>query len=254
MKKNFATYAIGIAMPSAKQQQNCLLFICLLLAASIMFSCSATKNTIATSAKVTTTSKNKTIFFENTNKSARLYGTVSDKAGAPLKDVQIIFDNQNVGLTDDNGNFGFNTEKEVGKIYQLIFSLDGYNKAVRNYNTAMNDANYSIVMVQPCKCDTTICNTCFTKNIGFDFEKESATLTKEQKLELDALIECLKFHPEKEILIQHNTMFPKRPIATERLDVVLKYFTQKGIMDYRIKKEVVSERNTAARQIEIVGK
>jgi RecA-family ATPase len=254
MKKNFATYATGIAIPKNKQQKHYVLFIGLLLAASTIFSCSQIKNTIGTSAKVTTASKNKTIFFENTNKSARLYGTVSDKAGAPLKDVQIIFDNQNLALTDDNGNFSFNTEKEAGKIYQLIFLIDGYNKAVRNYNTAMNDANYNIVLVQPCKCDTTICNTCFTKNIGFDFEKEGATLTKEQKFELDALIECLKLHPEKEILIQHNTMFPKRPIATERLDVVLKYFTQKGIIDYRIKKETTSEKNIDVKQIEITSK
>jgi outer membrane protein OmpA-like peptidoglycan-associated protein len=254
MKKNFATYATGIAMPKNKQRLNYLSVIGLLLAVSIMFGCSATKNTIATSANVTRTSKNKTIFFENTNKSARLYGTVRDKAGTSLKDVQIIFQNQNVALTDEKGIFSFNTEKEAGKMYQLIFSIDGYNKAVRNYNTEMNDANYNIVMVQPCKCDTTICNTCFTKNIGFDFEKESATLTKEQKLELDALIECLKLHPEKEIRIQHNTMFPKRPIGTERLDVVLKYFTQKGIMDYRIKKETTSKKNTDVKQIEITSK
>jgi outer membrane protein OmpA-like peptidoglycan-associated protein len=254
MKKNFATNATGIAMPKNKQRLNYLSVIGLLLAVSIMFGCNATKNTIATSPTATTATKNKTIFFENTNKSARLYGTVKDKAGVSLKDVQIIFDNQNVALTDDYGSFSFNTEKEAGKIYQLIFLIDGYNKAVRNYNTEMNDANYNIVMVQPCKCDTTICNTCFTKNIGFDFEKESATLTKEQKLELDALIECLKLHPEKEIRIQHNTMFPKRPIATQRLDVVLKYFTQKGIMDYRVKKEKVSEKNTDSKQIEITSK
>ena len=46
-------------------------------------------------------------------------------------------------------------------------------------------------------------------------------------------------------------MFPKRPIAAQRLTEVLKFFTRKGIMDYRIKKEMTSEKNTSAKQIEI---
>jgi outer membrane protein OmpA-like peptidoglycan-associated protein len=201
-----------------------------------------------------TATKSTIIYFENTNKNARLFGTITDRAGTALKDVEVLCNNQQVALTDNNGSFSFTIEKEIGKMYQLIFSKDGYNKAVRNYNAEMNDANYKIVMVQPCKCDTTICNTCFAKNVGFDFEKESNTLSKEQKLILDALIECLKLHPEKEIIVQHYTMFPKRAIADQRLDVVVKYFTQKGVMDYRVKKEMISEKNAAARQIEIVGK
>jgi hypothetical protein len=255
MKKNFATYATGIAMPNKKQDYHYLFLIFLLLATSIIFGCSASKNNIDLHKTISTeVAKGKAISFETIYQNNRIYGTVTDKTGASLKDVQVIFDKQNIALTDENGNFNFDVEKEAGKMYQLIFSIDGYNKAVRNYNTEMNDASYNIVMVQPCKCDTTICNTCFIKNISFDFEKEGSILTKEQKLELDALIECLKLHPEKEIIIQHNTMFPKRPIATQRLDVVLKYFTQKGIMDYRVKKEMKSEKNTGAKQIEITSK
>jgi outer membrane protein OmpA-like peptidoglycan-associated protein len=252
MKKNFATHATGIAMP--KKEQHVLLIIFLFLAASILCSCSASKNNSASLNVRSTATKSTTIYFENTTKNARLYGTITDRAATALKDVEVMCNNQQVALTDDNGSFSFTIEKEIGKMYQLIFSKDGYNKAVRNYNVEMDDANYKIVMIQPCKCDTTICNTCFTKNVSFDFEKDSDTLSKEQKLELDALIECLKLHPEKEILIQHNTMFPKRAIADQRLDVVVKYFTQKGVMDYRVKKEKVSEKNTAAKQIEIVNK
>ncbi len=252
MKKNFATYATGIAMP--KKEQHYLSIIFLLLSASILFGCSASKKN-STSLNVTNAvTKSATIYFENTNKIARLYGTITDRTGAALKDVEVICNNQQVALTDNNGAFSFTVEREIGKMYQLIFSKDGYNKSVRNYNAEMDDASYNIVMVQPCKCDTTICNTCFTKNVGFDFEKDSDTLTEEQKLVLDALIECLKLHPEKEIIVQHYTMFPKRAIADQRLDVVVKYFTQKGVMDYRVKKEKVSEKNAAARQIEIVNK
>ncbi len=252
MKKNFATYATGIAMPKREQHYLSIFFLC--LASSILFSCSASKNNNTSLNIPNTETKSRTIYFENTNENTRLYGTITDKAGEALKDVEVICNNQQVALTDDNGAFSFTIEKEIGKMYQLVFSKDGYNKAVRNYHTEMNDASYSIVMYQPCKCDTTICNTCFTKNIGFDFEKESYTLSKEQKLDLDSLIECLKLHPEKEILIIHNTMFPKRPIASQRLDVVVKYFTQKGVMDYRVKRKVVSDKNANARQIEIESK
>ncbi len=252
MKKNFATYATGIVMP--KKEKHYFSIIFLLLAASILCSCSASKNNSASLNVPNTVTKSATIYFENTNKNARLYGTIRDRAGAALKDVEVTYNNQPVALTDDNGAFSFTIKKEIGKMYQLIFSKDGYNKAVRNYNAEMDDASYNIVMVQPCKCDTTICNSCFAKNIGFNFEKDGNTLSKEQKIELDALIECLKLHPEKEILIQHYTMFPKRAIADQRLDAVVKYFTQKGVMDYRVKKEKLSEKNAAARQIEIVNK
>jgi outer membrane protein OmpA-like peptidoglycan-associated protein len=255
MKKNFATYATGIAMPSKKQHQYYLVLFSLCLATIILFGCSVSKNNINTQKVVSTELvKRKTILFESPIQNNRIYGTITDKTGAALKDVTVIFDTQNIALTDESGAFDFNTEKAIGKIYSLIFVKQGYNKAVRNYSAHMNDANYNIVMVQPCKCDSTICNTCSIKNSGFDFENNSYTLTKEQKVALDALIECLKLHPEKEILIQHNTMFPKRPIATQRLDAVVDYFTQKGIMNYRVKKEVVSNKNTSAKQIEIVDK
>ncbi len=255
MKKNFATCATGIAMPNKKQNQHFLCFIFLLLATSLLFGCSASKNSINPHKIIfSEVAQDKTILFENLNINNRIYGTVSDKTGTALKDVEVIFDAQNIALTDERGNFSFNTEKEIGKIYQIIFAKNGYNKAVRNYNSEMNDANYNIVMQQPCKCDTIICNTCFSKNVSFDFEKNSNTLTKEQKDQLDSLIICLKLHPEKEILIQHNTMFPKRPIASQRLDAVLNYFTKKGIMNYRIKKEMLSNKNTEAKQIEILSK
>jgi hypothetical protein len=252
MKKNFAKYATGIAMP--KKEQHVLSIIFLFLALSILCSCSVTKKDSASLNVPNAETKSTTIYFENTTKNARLYGTITDRDATALKDVEVICNNKQVALTDDNGSFSFTIEIEIGKMYQLIFSKDGYNKAIRNYNAEMDDASYNIVMIQPCKCNTTICNTCFTKNIGFDFEKESYTLSKEQKLLLDTLIECLKLHPEKEIMIQHYTMFPKRAIASQRLGVVVKYFTQKGIMDYRVKKEKVSEKNAAARQIEIVNK
>jgi hypothetical protein len=248
MKKKIATHATGIVMPKKQQPNLCLIIF--LFAIAVLFGCSASKNS-AHNLVSTEIVKSKTILFESPKQNNRIYGIVTDKAGAALKDVAVTLDNQNTALTDEKGNFDFNIEKEVGKIYSLIFMKEGFNNAVRNYNTEMNDANYHIVMVKPCKCDTTICNTCFTKNIGFDFEEEGSILTKEQKIDLDALIECLKLHPEKEILIQHNTMFPKRPIASQRLDVVLKYFTQKGVMDYRVKKEMVSDKNNSAKQIEI---
>lgn len=253
MKKNFATYATGNAMP--KKRQNNLFFLFILLTTSILFGCSVNKNNTNTQKLASTEiGKRKTILFESTNKSNKITGKITDKTGAALKDVEVILDAQNMAVTDKSGNFSFNTQNKMGKIYQLVFIKDGYNKAVRNYTVQMNDANYSVAMVQPCKCDTIICNSCFEKNVHFDFEKDNGTLTKEQKIALDALIECLKLHPEKKILIQHNTMFPKRAIAKERLQNVVSYFTQKGIMDYRVKKEMTSEKNTDAKQIDIMSK
>jgi outer membrane protein OmpA-like peptidoglycan-associated protein len=255
MKKNFATYATGIAMPNTQQQPLFLSIILSLLITSLLCSCSTSKNSISvTKMSSNDIVKNSTIVYASPNENNRIFGNITTKAGAPLKDVQIIFDNQNVALTDEKGNFDFNTKKTTGSIYQLIFSKEGYNKAVRNYTTEMNDANYNLTLIQPCKCDTTICNTCFLKNVSFNFEKETTTLSKENKTALDALIECLKRNPEKEIWIQHNTMFPKKAIASQRLETVLGYFTDNGIMRYRIKKEMIAEKNTVAKQIEIMSK
>jgi outer membrane protein OmpA-like peptidoglycan-associated protein len=255
MKKNIATFATGIAMPTKKQDFPYLLLLFLLLTTSILYGCSASKNNTTMHKAVSTKpTKARSLKFESPTQNNKLYGTVTDKNGAALKDVAVIFDAQNMASTDENGNFSFDTEKEIGKIYQLVFMKDGYNKAVRNYTLQMHDANYTIAMIQPCKCDTIICNTCYEKNVDFDFEKDSYTLNNKQKIALDALIECLKLHPEKEILILHNTMFPKRDIAKDRLQTVVKYFTQKGIMDYRVKQEMVSEKNTGAKQIEIISK
>ena len=251
MKKIFAENATGVAMPNFKKNNNYIILISLLFSALLLFSCSASKNYIEETYSSAEIVKPKLTVFKNYNNNVTLYGTVVDKDGMALKNVQLTFEKEPVALTDEQGIFSFKVESKVVKIYQIIFSLAGYNNVVRNYNTEMNDASYNIVMVKPCKCDTSSCNTCFRKTVGFNFEKESATLTQAQKLTLDTLIECLKLNPEKNINVQYNTKYPKKQLPSQRLNEVLKYFMLKGIMDYRIKKEISSEINSGAKQIEI---
>ena len=250
MKKNFATCATGIAMPNNKKRNNYTLVFSLLFSTFILFSCSATNKMplINTSNEIT---KNKLVFANIETKSATLSGTVVDKNGTPIKDVQLIFENQNIALTDEQGNFSFTADKIVGKMQLIIFTKEGYNKAARNYNAEMNDASYNVVMFQPCKCGTKSNNTCNMKNLSFNFENETASLSAEQKQNIDELIECLKLHPETEINIQYNTLYPKKGIASKRLDEVQKYFSAKGIMDNRMKKEINTEVKKSDKQIEI---
>ena len=250
MKKNFATYATGIAMPNNKRMINYSVVFSLLLSTSILFSCSATNKILLTDTSNEIT-KSKLVFVDFKNNSATLSGTVVDKNGVPIKDVQLIFEKNPIALTDEEGKFSFTADKVVGKMQQIIFTKEGYNNAIRNYNAEMNDANYNVVMLQPCKCGTKSNNTCNMKNLGFDFENETASLSAEQKKALDALIECLKLHPETEINIQYNTMYPKKGIASKRLDEVQKYFSAKGIMDNRMKKEINTEVKKSDKQIEI---
>ena len=250
MKKNFATNATSIAMPNNKKMINYLSILSLLFVAFILFSCSAT-NKIPLTDTSNEITKSELGFVDIKNNSATLSGIVVDKNGTAIKDVQLIFEKQQIALTDEQGNFSFTADKVVGKMQQIIFTKEGYNNAIRNYNAEMNDASFNVVMFQPCKCGTKNNNSCNIKNLGFDFENETASLSKGQKQSLDALIECLKLHPETEINIQYNTMYPKKGIASKRLNEVQKYFTAKGIMDYRIKKEINAEVKNGDKQIEI---
>jgi outer membrane protein OmpA-like peptidoglycan-associated protein len=225
MKQKFATIATGSAMPISTRK-NYIYCLVLLLCMSFSFSCIAQQN-----------------------KSITIFGKATDKDGIALNNVQVKFDGIEMATSKEDGSYSFITEKEVGKFCQLLFIKDGYNKAVRTYNAEMTDLNFSIKMVVPCKCDSVA--KCNMQIVQFDFDNESNKLNELQKKQLDALIECLKENPEKEITVHYNTLYPKKQIGGKRLATVLNYFLQKGIMSDRVKSETVTNKTADAKQIEI---
>jgi outer membrane protein OmpA-like peptidoglycan-associated protein len=249
MKKINAFFATGIAMPIIKKKKTFLLLPCILFAC-MFISCNPTSS-IAIAGKQSEVKK-KGIVLENISNNQSINGSVKNIAGMPLKDVSVQLNGKEIALTNEDGSFNFNFESEVGKLYQIVFYKEGYNKAVRNYNSQIADANYPIVMTAICICNPVIDKTCFLKNIKFDFENDGSKLNDEQKAMLDELIACLKNNPEKTIKINHYSLHPKRLTATDRLETVVKYITQKGIMNSRIEHEKLVDKNVGNKQIEIM--
>jgi outer membrane protein OmpA-like peptidoglycan-associated protein len=225
MKQKFATIATGIAMPISQRNNK---FTLSLLLIGICFSLSS---------------------IAQKSNNVNIFGTAKDKAGLALSNVQVKFDGIDVASTNEEGSYTFTVEKETGKMYQILFIKDGFNRAVRTYNAEMTDLNFSVKMVVPCKCNTV--DKCVLQNVQFDFDKESNQLNKTQKQQLDELIACLKLQPEKEVTVHYNTLYPKKQIGGKRLAAVLNYFLQKGIMNDRVKSETVTNKTAAAKQIEI---
>jgi outer membrane protein OmpA-like peptidoglycan-associated protein len=235
MKTKIANNATGIAMPL---QQLCINTIRLLLVTVLLFNLYIQK-AFSQPVKATTTSSN------------TISGKATDKTDTPLKNVTIQFNGKNIATTDDKGLFSFTIENTNKEMHQIIFSKEGYTNMVRNYNTNMNDANYNINMYEPCRCDSF--GKCFSNNIAFDFKNDDNKLNEQQKAELNNLIKCLKLNPENEITIRYNTLFPKKQISTQRLETVVKYFISNGIMEYRVKKETVTNKDSNTKQIEILN-
>jgi outer membrane protein OmpA-like peptidoglycan-associated protein len=235
MKTKIANNATGITMPL---QQLCFNTIRLLLATVLLFNLYIQK-AFSQPLKSTTISSN------------TISGKAMDKNDTPLKNVTIQFDGKNIATTDDKGLFSFTIENTSKEMHQIIFLKEGYINIVRNYNANMNNANYNIKMYEPCKCDSL--GECFSNSIAFDFENDDNKLNEKQKAELNNLIKCLKLNPENEITIRYNTLFPKKQISTQRLETVVKYFISNGIMEYRVKKETVTNKGSNTRQIEILN-
>lgn len=253
MKTKIATYATGIAM-STISKNNQYLVALFIVSTSLLFGCSTSKYNATVKKNVATSLQIENVkFIKSKNDTATIFGVVTGNTGVALSDVGVIFDGDKVATTDEKGVFSFFTDKEIGKMYQLVFSKDGYNKTIRTYNFEIENPNYEVAMIIPCKCDTITCNKCFTNNVAFDFEKESIRLNEVQKKVLDDLIECLKSNPEKVVTIQYNTLYPKKQVGAQRIDAILNYFILKGIMDNRIKKETVTNKDANSKQINILN-
>ncbi len=253
MKTKIATYATGIAMPSITKIDQYLVAL-FIVSTSLLFGCSTSKYNVIVKKNVATNLQiDKVKFIKSKNDTATIYGVVTGNTSVALSNVEVIFDGDKVATTDEKGVFSFFTGKEIGKMYQLVFSKDGYNKAIRTYNFEIENPNYEVTMVIPCRCDTVTCNKCFTNKVAFDFDKESIRLNEVQKKVLDDLIECLKSNPEKVVTIQYNTLYPKKQVGIQRIDAILHYFMLKGIMDNRIKKETVTNKDASIKQINILN-
>jgi outer membrane protein OmpA-like peptidoglycan-associated protein len=228
MKQKFATIATDSAMPISTRKKN-INYLVLFLCMSLSFSSIAQQNMGIT-----------------------IFGKATNKEGIALNNVQVKFDGIEMATTKEDGSYSFTTEKEVGRFCKLLFTKDGYNKAVRTYNAEMTNLDFSIKMMVPCKCDSV--TKCNMQIVQFDFDNESNKLNELQKKQLNALIDCLKENPEKEIIVHYNTLYPKKQIGNKRLAAVLDYFMQKGITSDRVKSETVTNISVNTKQIVIENK
>jgi hypothetical protein len=185
---------------------------------------------------------------------ATINGTIKDKDGNPIDGVQIQFAGEGIGGSNATGSYSFAVEKRPNEICQIIYHKEGYNNIVRSYNTTLLDATYTIEMHKPCKCDTAIIiDNCFLYNSNYYFTGKTVTLNLEQMSELDALISCLKSHPENSITIQYNLLDANKRIAAKRIALVKKYIITNGITETRIKEQTVTDATPDAPNVQILN-
>jgi RNAse (barnase) inhibitor barstar len=230
MKKTIAKFATGITMHK-QIQKTFFKFILLLIAINI------------------TQISNAGIY--NIINNATITGSVLDNKGEPIQNCKVIINDKEAGSSNTDGSFSIVIDGTIEKNYQIVFTKEGYNNVVRNYNFNMTNAQYTISLSKICICNPI--ENCFANNIQFNFEKNNTKITESQKKNIDALIECLKANPEKEIKINYNTLNPKRQIGNDRLEAVVNYFVLKGIASYRIKQEKVAIKSEKSKDIEILS-
>jgi hypothetical protein len=75
-------------------------------------------------------------------------GTVKDQHGAPIENVEIIFD-QYKFLSDKNGSFQFALPAGFNKTAVIQFSYPKLQREVRSYHPLMRSTSYDIVLSEP---------------------------------------------------------------------------------------------------------
>jgi hypothetical protein len=75
-------------------------------------------------------------------------GTVKNSQGAPLENVEIVFEQLKTS-SDKNGNFQFTLPPELNKTAVIQFTYPNLEKAVRSYNPLMGSARYEVVLTEP---------------------------------------------------------------------------------------------------------
>jgi hypothetical protein len=75
-------------------------------------------------------------------------GTVKNKQGVPIENVEIVFE-QLKTLSDKDGNFKFTLPASFNKTAVIQFSYPGFDKEVRSYHPVMGSTSYEIILQEP---------------------------------------------------------------------------------------------------------
>jgi hypothetical protein len=175
-------------------------------------------------------------------------GVVVDKDGIPINDAAISFDGIAVGNSNSTGSFSFEIEKNINYNYQLVVQKEGLNNSVRTYHTQMGNTAYNIQMGKPCICkpiDET-CN-CITP---IKIIWKNRIIENEQEI-LDEVVNCLKNNPTCQIGIAYQIADANKEAAPKRLDMIRKYFVQKGISESRITTQIIKNKDDDLNTISI---
>jgi hypothetical protein len=80
--------------------------------------------------------------------SVLISGTIKDKHGAPIENVEIIFDQYKI-LSDINGSFQFTLPSELIKAALIQFSYPNLVREVRNYHPLMGSTSFNVTLFEP---------------------------------------------------------------------------------------------------------
>jgi hypothetical protein len=164
-------------------------------------------------------------------KDVALTGTVTDREGLPMQNVQVFFDGKPTMYTDANGAFSIKDNKDIAKCYYIRLEKEGYNNAAQTYHYQMGNTNFNVQMGKPCICPPIIDKTCnCITPLSFVYQKNMYT---ENEDELVKIVDCLKQNPTCTVTINYKYANDKRS-AESKVISVKNYFITRGITESRI--------------------
>lgn len=166
-------------------------------------------------------------------------GVVINSAGAPLPGVAVKWKDDCQVFTNENGQFSLPVLVKPGQQQQFSLSADGYNTTSRSYHAAMRHTRYSVVLTQPCHCDST--GNCFVLP-AYAFSEPNVPLSDTDKSFLQLTKDKLAENPECSVLFtgfgEHKN---ERNSMERKLGKIRFYLEELGISEGRIKTAVTRD-------------
>jgi hypothetical protein len=244
--KNVLTNANRIGMYLQQAKNKIATYSTIILCTAIFFSCKTSSETICVFPPPIEITKPPAIQFAQ----ATISGVVTDKDGNALSDVAISFDNEAVSKTGTNGQFTYTASKRTDKNYTITFIKYGFNNISKSYNTNMGASDYMVQMSIPCTCDSTIIDNFCSCLEPIKIIWKKVILENDQEI-LDGVISCLKNNPTCNIGITYNLGDANKEVAPKRVDIIRKYFVQKGISETRITTQIMTIKEGGLNSISI---
>jgi outer membrane protein OmpA-like peptidoglycan-associated protein len=167
-------------------------------------------------------------------------GVITNGKGSFIKNATITFLGKQVAVTDERGYYQFKIAEAIET--NLYFNCDGYNTNVRNYNPAMGNAVYNVVLnehgVESTGHTMGIISLPYYEaelsSISF-YNSKTIKLSRSSKSRLDAVALELKRNPTATILLQGYCSKATNSLTENRIEKIRQYLIeQQGISIDRI--------------------